>query len=153
RACLSMTLASEGKGLFDLLDANSDGRLSVRELRNAPRLLAQLDGDRDGKLARGEVPRHHSASLTLGPSDGQNLLRRQVVDSATARRMPAPPRAALPGGPMWFQKMDRNRDGDVSRKEFVGTDEQFREIDADGDGLISAEEAQRYDQRKRAARE
>ena len=52
-------------------------------------------------------------------------------------------------GPLWFRKMDKNRDGDVSRREFLGTDEQFRQIDADGDGLISAEEAERYDAQRR----
>ena len=56
-------------------------------------------------------------------------------------------RAEPARGPVWFQKMDRNRDGDVSRKEFLGTDEQFRAIDANGDGLISVEEAERYDKR------
>jgi hypothetical protein len=45
--------------------------------------------------------------------------------------------------------MDGNHDGDVSRKEFLGSDEEFRRIDADGDGLISAEEATRYDERLR----
>ena len=41
--------------------------------------------------------------------------------------------------------MDRNRDGDVSRKEFLFGEELFRKIDTDGDGLISVEEAERYD--------
>ncbi len=45
--------------------------------------------------------------------------------------------------------MDRNRDGDVSRKEFIGTAEQFKLIDKDGDGLISLEEAEAYDKRER----
>jgi hypothetical protein len=45
--------------------------------------------------------------------------------------------------------MDRNGDGDVSRREFLGTDEEFREIDTDGDGLISIEEAERYDRKYR----
>jgi hypothetical protein len=45
--------------------------------------------------------------------------------------------------------MDRNRDGDVSRREFLGTDAQFRQIDTDHDGLISREEAERYDKQAR----
>jgi hypothetical protein len=48
--------------------------------------------------------------------------------------------------------MDRNRDGDVSRKEFLFSEELFRQIDTDGDGLISAEEADRYDARLRKAK-
>ena len=53
-----------------------------------------------------------------------------------------PPQTA---GPMWFRKMDRNRDGDVSRREFLGSDELFKKIDLDGDGLISVEEAEKAD--------
>ena len=48
--------------------------------------------------------------------------------------------------PLWFRKMDRNADGDVSPKEWLGTEEDFQKIDTDGDGLISAEEAERYDE-------
>jgi hypothetical protein len=39
--------------------------------------------------------------------------------------------------------MDRNGDGDLSRGEFLGTAEQFGRMDADGDGLVSAREAQK----------
>jgi hypothetical protein len=45
--------------------------------------------------------------------------------------------------------MDRNGDGDVSRSEWLGTEEQFRMIDTDGDGLISIAEAEAYDKRMR----
>jgi hypothetical protein len=38
--------------------------------------------------------------------------------------------------------MDVNGDGDVSRREFLGTEEEFLRLDADGDGLISASEAE-----------
>ena len=38
--------------------------------------------------------------------------------------------------------MDTNRDGDLSRREFLGSDEDFKKLDADADGLISAKEAE-----------
>jgi hypothetical protein len=41
--------------------------------------------------------------------------------------------------------MDVNGDGDVSRREFLGSEEAFRQLDTDGDGLISVEEAERYE--------
>ena len=45
--------------------------------------------------------------------------------------------------------MDRNNDGDVSRREWLGTDEEFEAIDTDGDGLISIAEAIAFDAKKK----
>ena len=50
---------------------------------------------------------------------------------------------------MWFRKMDRNADGDVSRSEYLGTRAEFDAIDADADDLISLEEAETYDEKLR----
>jgi hypothetical protein len=38
--------------------------------------------------------------------------------------------------------MDRNHDGDVSRREFLGTREQFDRLDRDQDGLLGPDEAE-----------
>ncbi len=38
--------------------------------------------------------------------------------------------------------MDCNQDGDLPRREFLGTREQFVQSDADSDSLISADEAE-----------
>ena len=37
--------------------------------------------------------------------------------------------------------MDRNCDGDVSRREFLGSHDDFQQLDANADGLIDAAEA------------
>ena len=50
--------------------------------------------------------------------------------------------------PVWFRKMDKNNDGDISPREWLGTDEDFKAIDADGDGLISAAEAIAFETKK-----
>jgi len=52
-----------------------------------------------------------------------------------------------PSAPLWFTKMDRNHDGDLSVREFIGSAEDFRKLDSDGDGLISVEEARQFEAR------
>jgi len=39
--------------------------------------------------------------------------------------------------------MDRNRDGDLSPREFLGPRTAFDRLDTDGDGLVDAREAER----------
>ena len=146
RSCVSLAVSNMGQGLFELLDTNRDGMLSVRELRNAHKLLDRLPAGRD-RLARSDVPRHYRIGMALGPNAGNDPLGR-VTTPIARQGMRVGARPAAPRGPVWFLKMDRNRDGDVSRKEFLGTDEQFKAIDTDGDGLISLAEAQAYDKRK-----
>ena len=82
--CSSFTLASTGQGLFQMLDADGDGQLSIREVRNAWRRLAQLDTDNDGCVSRTEFPQQFRLTveilvqLTLIPN---MIPRSQDVDS------------------------------------------------------------------------
>jgi Ca2+-binding EF-hand superfamily protein len=151
KAVVRLSVADEGKGLFDLIDTNRDGRLSVRELRNAVKLLDSLDSDKDGQISRTEIPR--SYKLTMGQGSPNSNFGARVF--AVAPGFPGGPQAIpeLKAGPLWFRKMDRNRDGDVSRREFLGSDEDFARIDTDGDGLISVEEAERADEIYRKGKE
>jgi Ca2+-binding EF-hand superfamily protein len=144
-SCATVAITSEGKGLFELLDTDGDGRLSVREMRNAVKLLAELDRDGDGAISRAEIPRCSQAAFRMGPASSTEFVHYKLGRGRGRTNQPA----KAPRGPEWFRKMDRNGDGDVSRREFLGTDEQFRAIDADGDGLISVEEAEAYDKKRR----
>ncbi|QJW93738.1 EF-hand domain-containing protein [Frigoriglobus tundricola] len=119
-----LTVLDHGAGLFESLDANHDGALSVRELRGAWTRLRDAGCVRDGRFDRARVPRQFGLTVSAG-----------LPASPLGR-----PKAV---GPAWFRAMDRNGDSDVSRKEFTGRPEVFDKLDSDKDGLISAEEAEK----------
>jgi Ca2+-binding EF-hand superfamily protein len=126
----TLSVTDEGRNLFTLFDADGDGRLSMRELRTAWTRLEPLAA-KGQDLARQDIPRR--LRVVLEPSNGRFARRTMMAGN----------RGSGGSGPLWFRKMDRNNDGDVSVREFLGTPEQFRRIDSDGDGLISPAEARR----------
>jgi Ca2+-binding EF-hand superfamily protein len=130
----AIVFSKDGRELFDWLDQNGDGRLSVRELREAERLPQRLDAT--GPLTRDSLPRNVRIGIGLGHASlspyGGNL----VVLPAERELLSAG------AGPIWFRKMDRNRDGDLSPDEFLGAPPAFRRLDTDADGLISPDEAE-----------
>jgi Ca2+-binding EF-hand superfamily protein len=132
RALTTLTVVDQGIGLFELLDADGDGRLSLREQNAAWSRLRAFDRQGTGRLARAAFPRRHQLWLTRG-WPGPTKFARPIEP----KPQPAPAR-----GPLWFRSMDVNGDGDVSRREFLGSEEEFRRLDVDGDGLISASEAE-----------
>ncbi len=94
--------------------ADADGRVGPKDLKRQFRISAATAGTR--------VPVTPSARTAMGAAKQG--------------------RAATPEGvPAWFTRMDRNGDGDVSLREFLGPLELFRKLDRDGDGLISPAEA------------
>ena len=151
----SAAFADDSRGLFDLVDLNHDGRLSLREMRQMVQLIDALDKDGDGKIGRDEIQKRYQIVFRQGPAAGPGYASggRVVVFASNGMRAPAAPPPGPERGPLWFRKMDRNHDGDVSHKEFLGTDEEFKRLDLDGDGLISVEEAEKADLTLRRGKE
>lgn len=130
RGCVLLTLLDHGSGLFEVLDADHDGGLSVRELRTAWDRLTEAGCVADGKFDRSKLPRHLLACVSHGHP--QSSLGKPVRS-----------------GPAWFLAMDRNGDGDVSKREFTGPADLFDKLDTDKDGLLSAEEAEKAEKTKK----
>jgi len=120
--------------LFRATDPNRDARLSARELQQMESHLQQIDTDGSQAIEFDEIPALLVFEFFRGDQDNnpqglQLYNQAQTGDQATNNLTPA-----------WFQGMDYNEDGDISRREFLGTTTQFSTLDADHDGFITAEE-------------
>ena len=101
--------------------------------------VTSWDSDGDGRVSADEIPYHFQVTIARGGLPG---LTGEAPATPAARSMiKAGGAGGFAAGPDWFQKMDRNHDGDVSRREFLGPRDQFDRLDRDQDGLIDADEA------------
>lgn len=114
-----------GGGLFELLDTNHDAGLSIRELRNMWQNLESAACTSGSHVDLKQVP--HVVLFVVSQGYPDQLGRQTTSDVE------------------WFRLMDRNRDGDVSRREFTGSPAAFDRLDQDHDSLISLQEAASQD--------
>ena len=185
--------APEGRGpmpfgpprlpLLDELDENKDGRLSKEEFSKAEKVFAALDQNQDGSLdpreLMGPPPRGPEGGRDMGPEGrggrppgerapgGDRPAARGEGDRPAPRgegdrpRPDAEGRGPRPeGGPagarfnsdeMWKQ-LDKNGDGSISKEEAPERmKENFDRIDANKDGKIDREEARTAMERSREA--
>jgi hypothetical protein len=131
---LAIGAAIDGNPLLRLLDGDQDGRLTLRERQQLGGLLAALDRDADEQISASEVPMPIRLAVTLGPRVHELLARPTGAARMIATR-------EVSQAPDWFASMDKNKDGDLSRGEFLGTTEQFRQFDENGDQLLGVAEA------------
>jgi len=147
RSQMVLSVADQGRAIFAIMDLNRDRRLSVREIRDAVSRVSSWDRNGDGQIRSDEIPHHYEMSIGRGQITGVG------VPAIAAARMTSPPAArAAPAGPSWFRKMDRNGDGDISRREFLGPRADFERLDGNHDGLIDAEEAAKPKVKQTAAK-
>lgn len=138
RSRTMLTVSDRGRALFELLDADKDGTLAIRELRRAGRRLAEVARTPEAGFKLDAIPRRYTLSLGRGSTPVQQGITIETYDSS-----PRPVAEKARAAPSWFRRMDRNADGDVSRREFLGPLDEFRRLDSDGDGLIDPAEAGR----------
>ena len=129
---ISIGAVNDGYAMLPELDPNGDGRFTIRELRTLVDRLKTFDRNGDGSISSDETLPTYRLCIALGPHAHQPLSVLRKGNSTTTPDSSAPE---------WFTEMDKNKDLDLTRKEFPGTDEQFQKLDRDSDQLISHTEA------------
>lgn len=130
---LRANVANQGNSLFQALDQTGDGRLSLREMRTAHERLKTFDKNQDNQISADEIPETLSVTFSLGNA----VYNYGMVTPGQSGQNAGGKNA----GPEWFTRMDRNGDGDVTLKEFLGEKEDFERLDTNNDGFIEAKEA------------
>jgi Ca2+-binding EF-hand superfamily protein len=137
---LEMEFEPVEKPLFTILDENMDRRLTAREFTVAAERLEQFDRDGDGALEAEELDLLSRFRVKFAFVVPPAVRPEQNPAMMSQRRMPVIGRTSR-SGPTWFLNMDRNQDGEVTWREFVGPREVFDQLDSDGSGWIDAAEA------------
>ncbi len=133
-----LSVAADTKTLFSFLDKDYDQRLTLREFKDITSRLKTLDGNRDNMIEASEIAQKYRLSFSMGrPRIFQQAMMQQNTPN---NGRPSSQVTPSTDGPEWFRKMDRNQDGDLSWREFLGKRETFENLDADSDGLVTVAE-------------
>jgi Ca2+-binding EF-hand superfamily protein len=142
-----VNIYNTGDGFFQVLDENGDGRISRRELRKMEQLLQARQAVPDQPIQPDGSHKHLHVEFVRGNYQLFGRSARMFDQDQTFIVRP-------PVGPTWFQRMDRNGDGDLTYHsdnpyysgEFLGPREAFELLDSDKDGLIDWQEAFKAEQ-------
>lgn len=143
---------------FSRYDRNGDGVISRSEFPLDDALFTRLDQNRDGVISRNEaqaamgdrgwqrdelsrLDRNHDGVISRDEWNGDAATfdrldrnRDGVLSQADRRTTTRTNRNSR------FRGMDTNRDGRITRDEWRGNDNSFRQHDRNGDGVISGKE-------------
>ncbi len=114
-------------GVFAWLDQNQDQILSERELQSSAQRLPRPGGR---PIGAADIPDSYLVQISRG-DPAQDAQTFALSNSANRDRQSLP---------RWAVHMDANRDGDISQTEFIGTQQQFNDLDTNSDGFLDAQE-------------
>ena len=121
----------QADAMFSLLDRNYDGRIDGREIASSPRTLRSLDLNVDEVVQWHEIPGAMAICVARGNGNDPSLFQPPLSLARAADNVPR-----------WFQGMDRNGDGGISVREFLGSRPQFEQLDKNRDGFVDTAEIQ-----------
>jgi len=127
--------------LFQELDTNGDRRLGERELQSSSERLLQHDANNDQAITSDELPYPMIVAFIRGEPRGQKSF--YIPNGSFPNSIAS--NSENKKTPLWFQQADFNADGDLSRREFLGSDERFSILDQNTDGYIDQEEAAAFE--------
>src|SRR5262249_35850621 len=98
---VTVTVVEQGRGLFEVLDANRDGRLGLRELRRGWDRVSAYERGGAGYITRSDLPRQ----IQFFFNQGEFYYAGRFGAKGNAYGMAAPAPAGPQKGPLWFRKM------------------------------------------------
>jgi len=124
-------------GLFGAIDANSDRKLDKTELAAATEALKKLDKDSDGKLTMAELRGARGRGQGGQGGEGNSGNR----GSRTEGEEQAGQRPGGGGGGSLFAALDTNKDNSLDANELKAAAAALAKLDKNSDGELTIEEA------------
>jgi Ca2+-binding EF-hand superfamily protein len=107
----------------------------------------KMDADKDGKISRGEYLKIHEERFDKFDVNDDGYLTEEEVKETTGHMSEEAKKKALQKAKIRFDSIDTDRDGKISKEEWISAhpdrpeaETVFDEIDTDGDGYITKKE-------------